>query len=87
VKVTIVQNGDENAIVHKAGCADVRRHERHARAYLSDWDADVADRQAAANDAWSDFIAEESMTEADALGYTSFKPCCDDLPAETEPAS
>jgi hypothetical protein len=77
MKLTIVMN--DNAHVHAAGCADIARRERRARQYLSDWDTDAATRQEAANDAWSDFIGE-SMTEADALAYTEFYPCCSALP-------
>jgi len=80
VKVTIIQNSNENARVHIAGCADITRREKRDRGYLSSWDADVATRQEAANDAWSDFISEGSMTEEAALGYTAFLPCCDELP-------
>jgi hypothetical protein len=78
--VTIVQNSDEYALVHRAGCTDIKRREMRQRAYLSQWDADVATQQEAANDAWSDFIAED-MTEEAALGYTTFLPCCAELPA------
>jgi hypothetical protein len=85
VKLTIIHNSNRDAIVHAAGCADIKRRELRDRAYLSHWDADHASQQDAANDAWADFIAEESMTEADALGYTHFLPCVGDLP-ETAPA-
>lgn len=85
MKVTIVQNGDNNATVHRAGCADIKRREMTHRAYLSSWDADVATEQAAAGEAWSDFIGE-SMTEADALGYTRFLPCTAGLPSQDDEA-
>ena len=35
MKVTIVQNSNENARVHKAGCTDIRRHELRDPGYLS----------------------------------------------------
>lgn len=78
MQVTIV-HGD-NAHVHKAGCADLARRERKNRHYLSDYTLTVATRREAALDAWSDFVAEESMTEDDAIAYTEFYPCCDGLP-------
>jgi hypothetical protein len=73
--VTIIHDSDSNANVHKAGCADIKRKALIRRSYMSHWDAEVSSEQAAANDAWSDFIAEESMTEEDALAYTNFLPC------------
>ena len=84
MKVTIVQNSNTNANVHRAGCADIRRRERRDRGYLSSWDADVSSQQEAAGNAWSDFIAGGEMTEDDALGYTRFYPCCDNLPVRQE---
>lgn len=71
--VTIIQDSDENALVHRAGCADIARAARK-RSFLSQWDIQASTEQEVANDAWSDFIGE-GMTEADALGYTRFLPC------------
>jgi hypothetical protein len=81
VKVTIVQNSNKNARVHKAGCADIRRAEVKDRGYMSQWTIEAGTRQEAANDAWADFIDEGSMTEERALSYTEFLPCCAQLPA------
>ena len=86
MKVTIVHNSDNDATVHRAGCADIRRREMRHRAYLSSWDTEVTSQQEAANDAWSDFIGE-SMTEADALAYTHFLPCTDGLPEQDPEAT
>lgn len=72
-KVTIIQDSDDYALVHRAGCADIARAARK-RSFLSQWDIEASTKQEAANDAWSDFIGE-SMTEEDALGYTRFLPC------------
>jgi hypothetical protein len=80
VKVTIIQNSDRNALVHKAGCADIRRRELRDRGYLSSWDADVTSQREAAVAAWSDHVSGGEMTRAAALGYTTFLPCCDELP-------
>jgi len=82
VRVTIVQNSNENARVHKAGCPDIERREKRDRGYLSSWDAEVSTQREAAIAAWSDHVAEKSMTEEAALGYTAFLPCCDKLPAD-----
>jgi hypothetical protein len=81
MKVTIVHDSNDNAFVHKAGCADITRRAERKRSHLSSYTIEASTQQEAANDAWSDFIAEESMTEADALAYTRFLPCCDGLPA------
>jgi hypothetical protein len=84
MQVTIVHTSDDNARVHKAGCAYITRTDQRRRDYLSSHTIEVTSQQAAAEDAWGDFVAEESMTEADALAYTRFLPCCDGLP-EQEP--
>jgi hypothetical protein len=84
VKVTIVHDSDRNAIVHRAGCADITRRDTKRRSYLSHYDTEVTSERAAALDAWSDFL-RESMTEDQAVSYTSFMPCTNGLP-ETDPA-
>jgi hypothetical protein len=81
LRLTIIHDSDRNAIVHAAGCGAIRRDIKR-RSHISHWDADHASVQAAANDAWSDFIGE-SMTEEDALGYTTAEPCTDGLPETT----
>jgi hypothetical protein len=81
VRVTIVQNSNKNARVHKAGCADITRQEKRDPGYLSSWDADVATRREAAIAAWSDHVGGGEMTGERALYYTTFLPCCDELPA------
>ena len=78
MQVTIVHDSGYNASVHKAGCADIKRRAERKRSYLSSYTIEASSHQEAANDAWSDFIGE-SMTEEDALGYTTFLPCCDAL--------
>jgi hypothetical protein len=80
MQVTIVQTSDDNARVHKAGCADLTRRELRRRDYISHYTVEVSTRAEAVADAWSDFLAEESMTQAEADGYTEFLPCCDSLP-------
>jgi hypothetical protein len=80
MKLTIVHDSDSNASVHRAGCADITRRAEKKRSHLSSYDTEAGTQQEAANDAWSDFIGE-SMDEEDALGYTTFLPCCSELPA------
>ena len=76
--VTIIHNSESNVSVHRAGCADIKRRELRDRGYLSHYNAEVTSEQEAANDAWSDFIGEGSMTEAQALSYTYVYPCATD---------
>ena len=78
MQITIIHA--DNAHVHKAGCADIKRRERKSRHFLSEYSLTVESQREAALDAWSDFVAEESMTEDDAIAYTYFYPCCDELP-------
>ena len=80
--VTIVHDSNDNASVHIAGCADIKRRAERKRSHLSSYDIEVSTQREAALDAWSDFVAEESMSEADAMDYTYFYPCCSGLARE-----
>ena len=77
--VTIVHTSDDGARVHKAGCADIKRRETKRRDFLSAYTVEVDSKRKAALDAWSDFVAEESMTEDGAMCYTDFLPCTEGL--------
>jgi hypothetical protein len=76
MQVTIIMDSDDNAIVHRAGCLDITRRETRKRSHISHWNANVATAREAAIDAWSDFVSEGSMTEDQAVDYTTVMPCC-----------
>src|ERR1700751_262353 len=67
--------------VHKAGCRDIAKDKRGA---TSNYATAGETQREIAEDFWSDFIAEESMTREDAMSYTEFLPCTDDLPLGAE---
>jgi hypothetical protein len=69
--------GQHGVVVHKAGCADIKKAIATATShYLTDTES----QKDAALDFWSDFIAEESMTETQAIEQTGFAPCTKGLP-------
>jgi len=69
--------GQHGVVVHKAGCADIKKAIATAtNHYLTDSES----QKDAALDFWADFIAEESMTEAQAISQTGFAPCTKGLP-------
>lgn len=76
MNVTVVlRSGDYT--VHRTGCQHLGRELRLAD---NNWSLDAATKREVALDAWCDHIAEGSMTEDEAVGFTSFAPCLDNLP-------
>lgn len=66
--------------VHGAGCADIAKDSRGA---LTVYTATFTTLRAAAEDFYSDFIDEGSMTSDQAISYSHFLPCCH-LPLDRE---
>lgn len=69
--VTIIYNGD-TVRVHAAGCRDAKRD---ARGATTTYTISASSLEEVAEDFYSDFIAEGSMTSDEAMGYTEFLPC------------
>jgi hypothetical protein len=74
--------GSAEVRVHRAGCRDIAKEKRGA---TSDYSTAGDSQREIAEDFWSDFIAEESMTAEDAMQFTDFMPCCADLPLDEAP--
>jgi len=76
MNVTIIYKADI-VRVHKAGCRDIDKDKRRA---VTVYTAEHATKQEVASDFYSDFIAEGSMSEDEALAYCDFLPCTHGLP-------
>jgi len=82
MKVHIIYNpnrGRTEIEVHRAGCRDIAKA---LRGCTSHYELEATSRRQVSDDFWSDFIAEESMTSDDGMGYTDFLPCLNDLSEE-----
>lgn len=83
MNVTIIYNADDIR-VHRTGCRDIDRETRR-RPPTTMYSLDAETRREVAEDFYSDFIHEGSMSSDEALGYSVFLPCCEALPLEVEP--
>jgi hypothetical protein len=77
VKITYLYFGDD-VRVHKAGCRDIER-ECARRRPTTRYSSEASSKQDAANNFYSDFVESGEMTEQDALSYTTFLPCTNEL--------
>ena len=72
--------------VHRAGCADIKRHYRPSRSEV--WDGEFASQVEVATDWYVDIIEENpGTTGASYLREFKFLPCCSTLPTDTNPAT
>ena len=71
MQVTLIYSGDD-VRVHKAGCRDVDKDKRRADTV---YNMEANSFQDVANEFYSDFINEGSMTTDQALNYCNFAPC------------
>jgi len=77
MRVHIVYLSGGQVRVHRAGCRDIgRERTRHT----TDYQIEVATQREAAEEFFSDFIAEGSMTPDDAWAETTVLPCTAGLP-------
>jgi hypothetical protein len=76
--------GGSEVRVHKARCQGIAADILHGHGATSHYETEVHSQHEAAEDFYADFIAEESMTPAEAWAQTDFLPCTKGL-AETTP--
>lgn len=84
MKLTVLIDGGNSGKwmeIHKTGCADLNKF-RHSDNHGLKWVEEHATKTEAAESFASDFIAEGSMTLADALADMHFAPCVT-IPLET----
>lgn len=65
--------------MHAADCRDIAKDKRGA---VTVYSIEAESCRAVAEDFYSDFIGEGSMTSEEALQYSIFLPCCKALPME-----